>query len=336
MRKILFVIVSVISGMIMNAQINIHKSDTIPTKKMEIARYDSTDVEIWHKPERFIGQKVITFQKGSPIFVKDYQKIGGQRVLNVPLFTYFEIVGIERQEVKMKNIETGEICYYFHTGDGVKPIMAVGYIEKMMRNYMNSLWCVDDSDGLFKVIDIWLAEGGIKYKIKSLENEEECELKTLYGCKPIEPFYRYIDKFKEGRWVLDGDFHIGTVDKIEVQKGQPYLVFKDDTQALHKFFLQSPITPNDYFPDGLYYGNLPRFREEDHKKYLKQFGKIYWVNILSGTVCLKMTQEMVRLAYGDPQKVFSQEDKAGVIDIWTYSNKHITFVNGKVSAVTDL
>lgn len=335
MRKILFVIVCVISGMIMNAQINIHRSDTIPTKEEEIARYDSTDVDIWHKPERFIGQKVITFQKGSPIFIKDYREIGGQRVLNVPLFTYFEIVGIERQEVKMKNIETGEICYYFHTGDGVKPIMAVGYIERIMRNYMNSLWCIDDKDGLYKIIDIWLAEGGMRYKLSSLDHEDEFELKTLYGCKSIEPFYEYIEKYKEERWILDGDFHIGSVDRIEVRKGQPHLVFKDDSQTYHSFYLHNPIKPNEYFPDGLHYGNLPKYKEVDHKKYLKQFGKIYWVNILNGTVCLNMTQEMVRLAYGNPPEVFTEKDSSGIIDIWKYANKHITFINGKVTHITD-
>lgn len=335
MRQILLFLECVISVVIMDAQINIHRSDTIPTKKVEIARYDSTDVEIWNRPERFIGKKVITFQKGSPIFVKDYREFGGQKVLNVPLFTYFEILGIERQEVKMRNTESGEICYYLHTGDGVKPIMAVGYIEKIMRNYMNSLWYLDEKDGLYEVTDIWLAEGGIKYKIKSLDNEEECELKTLYGCQSIQPFYRYLDKFKEDKWVLDSDFHIGIVERIEVQKGQPYLVFKDNSQTLYRFYLHTPIKPNDHFPDGLYYGNLPQYKEDDHKKYLQQFGKIYWVNILNGTVCLKMTQEMVRLAYGNPQEVFSQTDPEGVIDIWKYSNKSITFVNGKVTKITD-
>lgn len=335
MRKLLIVSLFAIIGIVLNAQINIHRSDTIPKKESIVLQYDSTDVDIWMDPERYIGQKMIYYQKGSPLYVKDYRELGGQKILNIPLFTYFEFLGNNRQEVKLRNIETGEICYYYHTGNGIKPIMAVGYIEKITRLQMNSLWCIEKRDGVFKVVDMWLAEGGIKYRLKSLYDGSEIELKTLYGCNAFSPYLRYVDKFKGERWILDNDFHIGTVDSIEVRNGQPYLIFRDDKGNSYDYYLTQPREPNMYFPDGLHYGNLPMYCEADHKKYLKKFGKIYWVNIVGGIVSLGMTPEMVRMAYGDPDKIISMTDSSTGMTQWQYTSKILTFVNGKVKDIID-
>lgn len=335
MKKLLLVSLFAVIGIVLNAQINIHRSDTILMKESVTLPYDSTDVDIWINPERYIGQKMIYFQKGSPFYVKDYREFDGKKILQFPMFTYFEFMGNNRQEVKLKNIETGEICYYFHTGDGVKPIMAVGYIEKITRSQMNSQWCIDDHNGLFKVVDMWLAEGGIKYKLKSLSDGEEIELGTLYGCRSIKPYLQYVDKFKDEKWVLDSDFHIGIVDSVEVRKGQPYLIFRDDVGNSYDFYLTEPREPSDYFPDGLYFGNLPKFCEADHKKYLKKYGRINWVNIVGGIVSLGMTPEMVKMAYGDPEKIISMTDLSMGMTQWRYANKTVTFVNGKVKDIID-
>lgn len=49
-----------------------------------------------------------------------------------------------------------------------------------------------------------------------------------------------------------------------------------------------------------------------------------------------MTPEMVKMAYGDPEKIISMTDLSMGMTQWHYTNKTVTFVNGKVKDIIDV
>ena len=334
MRKILTIAFVCLIGLTVTAQIKIHRSDTLQALNVKVARYDSTDLSNF-QTERFIGQRVITYQRnGSPLYVKDPTGFDGKRVIDVPLFTYFEYLGYNKQEVTLRNEATGEICYYYHTGDGIKPVMAIGYIEKVTRDRLNSLWFVKDRDGVYQVVDVWLKEGGIAQKLQCKDNGDEFDCSSLIGCTRLDPFLKYIEAFKGKSMLLNSAFEQGAVSSIEVRKGKPYLIFLSQSGKKYSYNLMPP--KECYGENGLYMGNLPRFTAEDHARNIKKYGKINWVNIVDGVIKLGMTQEMVRLAYGDPDKIISVYDTTGNAVNWDYGSKLILFINGKVKQITDI
>lgn len=321
----------IVPSLSVEAQVKI-KYNTQEPQQQEMVKYDSTDISLI-RPEKYINQKVIYYQKTSPLYTKDYRSFGGKKDYEAPLFTYFTVTQINRQEVELKRCDNNDICYYTHFGDGVKPIMAVGYYEKYVRAFKNSLWCIDGYDGVFEIVDIWLQEGGIVQLLQS--DTTKIELKTMYKQKMYKPYLEVLNKFKGKKWVVNSDLTVAAVDTITVKKGKPYLMFKsecgDDSYDSYDFcidYLQEDLTNN------LDILGLPKYTQEEQNMYIKQYGKINWVNILGSTVTIGMNEDMVLLALGKPDSITSQTDATGNYSIWHYSNKRILFYNGKVDSIT--
>lgn len=314
------------------AQIKIKETATKPQQETTM-KYDSTDVSMTY-PERYINQRVIYYQKTALLYTKDYRSFGGQKEYEAPLFTYFTINSIKRNEVELKREDNGDICYYYHHGDGVKPIMAVGYYENYVRIMQGSLWCVDEYDGVFEIVDIWLREGGISQTLQSTTSDTtRFELKTMYGQKSYNRFLEYLDKFKGQKWVLDSDMTCGTVDTIIVKKGTPYITFNADNGKTYDYYID--YSKEDFTKIFNVLG-LPKYTITDQERYIKKFGKHNWMNILSGTVKVGMTAEMVLICWGAPTNNVNITDQLGDYDtwIWEHLNKRVMFVNGKVHTIT--
>lgn len=317
----------IVSVSSVEAQVKI-KHNTQELQQQEAVKYDSTDISLI-RPEKYINQKVIYYQKTSPLYTKDYRSLGGKKNYEAPLFTYFIVTQINRQEVELKRCDNNEICFYAHFGDGIKPVMAVGYYEKYIKTFKNSLWCIDGYDGVFEIVDIWLQEGGIVQLLQS--DTTRIELKTMYKQKRYKPYLELLNKFKGKKWAINSDLICANADTIIVKKGVPYMTFKSDNGSIYDYYIdysQEDLTNN------LDILGLPKYTQEEQNMYIKQYGKINWVNILGSTVTIGMNEDMVLLALGKPDSITSQTDATGNYSIWHYSNKRILFHNGKVDSIT--
>ncbi len=326
-----FLILAIIQALTVEAQIKIKHTTQEPQQK-EVVKYDSTDISLI-KPERYINQKVIYYQKTASLYTKDYNSFGGKKNYDAPLFTYFIITQINRQEVKLKRCDNNEICYYTHFGDGVKPVMAVGYYENYVRNFKNTLWCIEGCDGVFEIVDIWLQEGGINQLLQSRTDTTKLELKTMYKQRSYKPYLELLNKYKGKKWVINTDLICGNADTITVKKGVPYLTFRADDGNSYDFYID--YSQSDLINNHKLLG-LPQYTQEEQNMYIKRFGKINWVNILSATVKVGMTTEMVLLALGEPTNITAQTDNTGNYSTWHWEHlrKNILFYNGKVHTVT--
>ena len=92
---------------------------------------------------------------------------------------------------------------------------------------------------------------------------------------------------------------------------------------------QTPQVPTYYGKEG-----LERERIDIIKS--KRWPKDVEAAILAGSVRLGMTQEMVRLAIGEPTRVTSTVSVLGTLDSWWYGNTDalLTFTNGRLTIVT--
>ena len=313
------------------AQIKIKHTEPEPQQE-EVMKYDSTDVSMTF-PERYINQRVIYYQTTALLYTKDYSSFGGKKTYEAPLFTYFTISKIKNYEVELKREDNGDICYYYHHGDGVKPIMAVGYYENYVRKMQGSLWCINDYDGVFEIVDIWLQEGGISQTLQSKSDTTKLELKTMYKQKSYDRFLGYLDKFKGEKWVLDSDMVCGSVDTIVVKKGIPYITFKADNGKLYDYYINYSKEDFAKIFDVL---GLPKYTQREQDAYIKKFGKYYWKNILARSIVVGMTAEMVLLCLGTPTNNINITDPIGDYDTWSWRHldKSVMFVNGKVHTIT--
>lgn len=314
------------------AQIKIKPLITEPHQK-EIARYDSTDISLIC-PEKYINQKVIYYQETALLYTKDYKSMGGQKEYQAPLFTYFIITDIKGQEVELKRIDNNDICYYTHFGDGVKPIMAIGYYEKYVNQMQSSLWCIDNYDGVFEIVDIWLRNGGITQTLQKKNDTVRIELNTMYKQKPYKPYLEYLNKFKGKKWVLDSDMTCGLADTLMVKKGTPYILFKSDSGKTFEYYID--YSKQD-FSNNFNSLGLPHYTQEEQERYLKKYGKINWINILNRSIKKGMTKEMVLLSLGIPTDNVNITDPVGDYDTWNWEHFGIKvmFINGKAHTITE-
>lgn len=326
-------LVALITGRL-NAQIKIKHSDSNIQNDEKVERYDSTDISIY-QPNKYIGQKVILYQNPGALYTKDYRAFDGKKTYKAPLFTYFEVVGFKPpQEFELKRLDNNDICFFTHFGDGVKPVMAVGYYEDYTQKFMNSSWCIAEMDGVFEVVDIWLRDGGISQRLQSVSYEmESIELNTLWGHKKYDNYIKYISNYKNEDWILDVDLTYGSVDTIEVKKGIPYLVFKSKNNNKYYFDIDKSI--ESHMEHSLLIGLLPFFTKETSDFNLKKFGSKRWREILNNDVSIGMSKEMVLLSIGKPMDTKRITDSSGVAESWYYHSKNIFFVNNIVKSITD-
>lgn len=334
MRKILLCLI----GMIMIATLPVPSKAQIKTsiqnqELKKIVEYDSTDISIIC-PEKYINQEVIYYQKTALLYTKDYGSLGGQKEYKAPLFTCFIITNIKGQQVELKRVDNNDICYYTHFGDGVKPVMAIGYYERYVNQMKGSLWCINDYDGIFQIVDIWLRSGGITQTLQKQGDTLKIELNTMYRQKPFKQYLDYLNKFKGKKWVLDSDMTCGEVDTLVVRKGIPYIIFKSDNGKSFEYYIDYSIQD---FTDNFNVLGLPHYTQEEQERYIRKYGKINWINILNRSVVKGMTKEMVLLSLGIPTDNVNITDPIGNYDTWHWEHLgiEVMFVNGKVHTITE-
>ncbi|MCM1225712.1 MAG: hypothetical protein NC548_65845 [Lachnospiraceae bacterium] len=309
------------------AQVDIRAKE--PTKKEQaILVADSTDIDKMHG-ERYVGERVILYQK--PEILYTYSGFDKKRY-NVPLFTYFDVVGFKApQEFKLRNVETGDECYFMHFGMGVKPVMTVKRYQYYKNHNLGSEWCIENRDGVWRIVDIWLEEGSIAQRLQCIGDTTTIEQRTMWSDKRYTPYLEYIDKFKGKEWVVDENNIYGVVDTISVRKGKPYLLFKDKENKEYAFDIDHSSMSS--MPHGLSIGLLPTFTKDDAQKYIRKFGLKCWKDILGATPKVGMTEEILYLTIGTPLKTQVVESQRGVTLILYYLTEAITLHNGLVKEI---
>lgn len=325
MKKFLYLLFFMLPC-IVSAQVKIIHEDTIPTEKEAVYKYDSTDISDL-RPERYIGQKVILYQNKGVL-----QYDWDNKSYKAPLFTYFEITKFTRpQTFEMKRCDNGDICHFVFFGDGVKPVMAVGYIEYITKIRNKSKWIIERKDGVWEITDTWLGEGGLRHKLNLIGDTVSTTLQTLWSAKEYNHYLDVMDKYRNKEWVIDENNTYGQVDTIKVVKGTPFLIFKDYKGNLYSFDMDRDGGDRHYIS----IGDLPFFTKSDGVKYSHKFGLVRWKQILSGHVRIGFTKEMVALAIGYPDNTNSITNAYNNTNIWNYGTglETIIFTNGRVSEI---
>lgn len=333
MRRLLwvFILLSLIDTT--SAQIKIKRGETVSPKEQPRS-YDSTDVSTTY-PERYIGQKVIYYQNTARFFTKHHPTFDGTKTYDLPLFTYLEIVEFNPpQEFKLKRLDNGDTMYYLHFGDGNKPIMAVGYYEKYSRMMMGTEWAIEGKDGIYQIVDIWLREGGISQKLRLKNDTTEIELATTCGLKPLSKYESYIEKYKDGEWIVDRNLSVGKLKSVEVIGGYPKMVFVSNSGKEFYFDLEKSM--QSACNNGLGIEIAPNFTKQQSDEYIRKFGIKRWKEILYSEVEIGMTQEMVLLSMGfPPNREIKMTDSSGNAVQWSFANSmDVLFVNGRVKHIT--
>ncbi len=76
------------------------------------------------------------------------------------------------------------------------------------------------------------------------------------------------------------------------------------------------------------YGKYTVFPLEDAKRYETKFGKENWLKILDSKVITGFSEEMVKLSWGEPDKI----NRSSYTDQWIYGDQYLYFENGKMKS----
>ena len=76
------------------------------------------------------------------------------------------------------------------------------------------------------------------------------------------------------------------------------------------------------------YSNGRSYTLVQSQAYHQKFGEKNWLIILDNNVVIGFTEEMVRLAWGEPKKI----NHASYGDQWIYENRYLYFENGKLKS----
>lgn len=316
------------------AQIKTVKADS--TESRYDLKYDSTDISLIN-PQIFIGQRAIYFgSKYSGLHTKRYSGFRErQEGYKPPVFTYFDVIDFEPpQTFKLKRVDNGDICYYTHFGDGIKPIMLVPYFEKHKVRVLDTEWVINDRDSIWIISDVYIKENdGIDYIATMKNDTTHITVKTLYGCKGMGRYYKLLDTYSKEEWVVDVDNSYGTFERIKIVKGEPYFIFKSTKGKSYSFNADKwdDLTYNN----GLIIGKLPLFKKSDAIINIKKFGLVRWKQILNADVKIGMTKEMVLLSIGQPNQTTTDTSVTSITDIWDYGYMNVHFRNGKVFSITE-
>jgi hypothetical protein len=82
------------------------------------------------------------------------------------------------------------------------------------------------------------------------------------------------------------------------------------------------------------YGRLERQASTTDPKQKHQWPRIIWDAIQDGVVALGMTEEQVRMSWGEPKNIFVTSTAAGKSEQWVFaSGAYVYFTGGLVSGI---
>jgi len=130
--------------------------------------------------------------------------------------------------------------------------------------------------------------------------------------------------------------------KPNILPGEDYGIVKADSVA-DKYWLKNKTgddvtTTTDYSPDNSIKGAdiLQYFWPKATSDSIKRrHGATAWKKIINGKVVIGWSQDLCRLAWGEPTRIKQTHTLAGSLEQWIYPDSNLYFKNGKLSNIQD-
>lgn len=286
-------------------------------KKTIEERYDGKINFLGDKPHLYIGEKL--YLKGKP---ENLRRNG---------YTYFYI---KPKTISDSTKDVTYLCCQNETFGSKYDKMVGRYFkvidvhEEKYNKYYLELEAIDNGDRVYY-------EYSPKFKFEFnqnfivnkyfdyLKNEYVGEKYVFRGTNWNNFESDTISDFNTGEDVKTSVGSIWTIKDITIENKHYNLVFLFENESGDVV----DYSIDQSFAD--FKSNRWMYSLEAHKKYIKRFGEETWKDILGKTVRIGFTEEMVRLALGDPKSI--NYSSSG--DQWVYSlYGYIYFENGKVTA----
>lgn len=297
-------------------------------KEPETTPYDSTRNFVGEDVRQYIGQELYLKPKsessrkyGYRGFIKDYKKS-------------LRVLILDKDSAGLM--------------DYMKSVLNKSNVYKCCDSY-NSKY--DDLSGrYFKVIDVhkYPKAGDYLYsypygkefylQLEDKETKETCYYEYDSRSEYFFPFIivGYWEKYKNDnigkqfviRYLEDELLDVNTGEQVEFTNGSTWKC--TELTIEEKYYIMVLIFENDKGQQIKSNGNkgtLYYWEKSVADKYKGKFGS-YWTTILEGKVKIGMTEEMVRLSWGDPDKI----NKASYGDQWVYGNQYLYFENGMLKS----